>query len=102
RIKIEGALQPASRFFMTTGKQIENSERGMSHRVALIGGDRLASGFPEPRVRLGRPITPAEHRLEMPSKGQIAECHRIRRIQGDGIVQKAARSGQGFAVEAAE
>src|SRR6478672_9164967 len=78
RIEIEGSVQPTSSVFVTTGKQTENRRRGMGHRVALIGGDRLAGSFPKPRVRLGRTIAPTEHRLEVPGKRQIAECHGIR------------------------
>ena len=60
----------------------------MRHRIAVIGGDRLSRRFAEPVVQLDRSIAPTEHRLEMPSKGQIGKRHRIRRIESDGFSQQ--------------
>src|SRR5215469_10957190 len=45
-------------------------------------------------MRFRRPITPAEHRLEMPGKRQIAERHGIARIEHDDVVQQTPRLGK--------
>jgi hypothetical protein len=40
-------------------------------------------------VRLGRVIAPTEHRLEAPGECQITECHGIRWVQGNSIVESS-------------
>ena len=93
-IEVEGAAQAPSRLLMTTGEQVANRQRSMRHGVAVVGRDCLARRFTKPRVRFGRPVTPAENRLEMTRKGEIGERHRIRWVKRDGFVQEPSRLRQ--------
>src|SRR5436190_19577370 len=66
RIELEGTVQTASCLLMTTGKKIKDRQRCVRHRIAVVRSDSLPRRFSEPNMRLGRPISPAKHRLEMP------------------------------------
>src|SRR5262249_58169815 len=79
--KMGGTREAARGFFVTTKNQLEDRRRRVRPRVAVSGGARLPRRFAEPVMRLDRSVAPAEHRLEMPSKGEIGIRHRICRVQ---------------------
>src|ERR1051326_3978971 len=101
-IESESPMQPAPRFVVPAGKQVEDRQRGVRHCVAVISRDRFARCFAEPCMRLGRRIAPPEDRLEMISESQIAERHRIRWVQGNRFIQQPARLGKVFPRETAD
>src|SRR5437763_17122905 len=53
-------------------------------------------------MRLGRPVAPAEHRLEMPRESEIGMPDRIRRVQVYGFFEQPARFCQVYLRETAE
>src|SRR5207247_8969799 len=68
-VEVERAIESAARLLVTTGKQLEDRQRRVRHCVAVIAGDCLARRFTELLMPLDWSVAPAEHRLELPSKG---------------------------------
>src|SRR5215469_4108766 len=62
--------------------------------VAVIEIDRLARRLASAGMSLCDTLAPAENRLEMAQNGKIAQCHRIARIQADGLSQQTSRRSE--------
>ena len=93
-VEIEGAPQSTPGFLVAAREQLVDPRRSMGKRVLVIKSDGLERRFGERCVRSGGTLTPAEHRLEMSSKGEIAVCHRIGRVQRDGLPQETPCFGK--------
>jgi hypothetical protein len=87
---------------MAARETIEDRQSGMGVRIAIIRRHRPARRLAGEGKRPSEVLAPAEHGVEMVGERQVAERHRIGRIERYGLLEQPKRLGHVLPRKAAD